>query len=65
MSKENSGGKGSRRRPTNEEVYRNNYDRVFGKDTEEFIARTMADINMQAALKGMQIGIKRRKNNEQ
>ena len=28
-------GKGSRRRPTNEELYRENYSRIFEKDKKE------------------------------
>ena len=30
------GGKGSKRRPTNEEAYRSSWDTIFGKKKEDF-----------------------------
>jgi len=31
----NAAGKGSKRRPTDDEAYRDNYDRIFGKKEKE------------------------------
>ena len=52
------GGKGSKRRPTNEQKYIDNYDRIFNKDKDDTPTKPEGTINHK---KNLQQAQKRRR----
>ena len=48
------GGKGSKRRPTNEQQYQDNWDRIFNKDKDDTPTEPESTINHQKNLQQTQ-----------